>query len=123
MKMPVRVRRSLCRGYLSCRHDLKRLTGEAQQVLVEGFGFVRELEMRVGRPAWSRPTRPYIQLAFFCRPRELGAGAPADRHIVDSLGAAVVAGDDIFRIGRETVLVEIESLDLTLGRDTQSEAF
>src|ERR1700735_1960979 len=45
---------------------------------------------------------------------------PSNRYFVDRLGRTIVAGHHVFRICRESVFVNIQTLDLALGRDSQS---
>src|SRR5271170_7454344 len=72
--------------------------------------------MKLANP-WRRSTR-----LFHLDLGELGARAPPDWNVVDSLGAAVIARYHIFGIGRETMLVQVQPLDFSLGRDAQPES-
>src|SRR6266481_5191915 len=64
-------------------------------------------------PAESSLSNHFHSLRRFCH------RAPADWHVVDRLGSSVVPGHDIFRISRESVLVQIESFDFALSGDSQ----
>src|SRR5579863_1433727 len=52
---------------------------------------------------------------------EAGEGAPSDRYLVDGLRGPVVAGDNVFGIGGESVFVQIQTFDLALGRNAEPE--
>ena len=53
--------------------------------------------------------------------RELVTSESPDGYIVDGLRTTIVAGDDVLWICGESVLVEIEPFDLSLGRATKPE--
>src|SRR6266851_7304707 len=125
MKIPVSLRRSLLAWVsdLFGTVSLDYMGRRGRSRVSQRVGFVREPKMRVGRLRLEPANLPFnLAGLFHSDPWKFRPCAAADRYVVDRLGTSVLARDHVFGVGREPVLVKVESLDLALGRDTQSEA-